>query len=64
LLRGSFSFWDYLFGTAVTADKDKIWPNAYGVVGDYVPQGFFVQQIFPFIWSGRWKDENGDERGI
>ena len=59
-----FAFWDYLFGTAVKADKDKIWPHAYGVVGDYVPQGFFAQQLFPFKWSGRWLDDEGKERGI
>ena len=59
-----FAFWDYLFGTAVKADKDKIWPDEYGVVGDYVPQGFLAQQVFPFTWSGRWEGEDGKERGI
>ena len=44
-----FAFWDYLFGTAVKADKDKRWPHEYGVVGDDVPQGFWAQQIFPFL---------------
>lgn len=44
-----FAFLDYLFGTAVTADR--IWPRRYGVVGDYVPLGFFKQQLFPFIGS-------------
>ncbi|MFC5472795.1 sterol desaturase family protein [Paraherbaspirillum soli] len=56
-----FAFLDYLFGTAVKADKNKIWPNAYGVLGDYVPQGFWAQQVFPFLWSGRWTDEHGRE---
>ena len=56
-----FSFWDYVFGTAVKADKNKIWPNAYGVVGGYVPQGFWKQQFFPFKWSGQWVDESGKE---
>ena len=57
-----FAFWDYLFGTAVKADKNKIWPHKYGVLGGYVPQGFWKQQLYPFTWSGRWVDENGVER--
>ena len=32
--------------TAVTADRK--WPDNYGVVGDYVPEGFLKQQVFPF----------------
>jgi sterol desaturase/sphingolipid hydroxylase (fatty acid hydroxylase superfamily) len=56
-----FPFWDYLFNTAVKADKKKIWPDNYGVVGDYVPRGFWQQQLYPFTWSGRWSDENGIE---
>ena len=44
-----FSFLDYLFGTAVSADR--IWPDRYGVVGNYVPLGFFRQLAFPFIGS-------------
>lgn len=56
-----FAFWDYLFNTAVKADKDKLWPHEYGVQGNYVPPGFWAQQIFPFAWSGRWTDENGTE---
>nr|WP_286185403.1 sterol desaturase family protein [Acidovorax cavernicola] len=57
-----FAFWDYLFGTAVKADKNKVWPERYGVVGDYVFKGFWAQQVFPFLWSGRWTDEAGQER--
>ena len=57
-----FPLWDYLFGTAVKRDKNKTWPNAYGVLGDYVPQGFLAQQVFPFMWSGKWVDETGKER--
>jgi sterol desaturase/sphingolipid hydroxylase (fatty acid hydroxylase superfamily) len=57
-----FPLWDYLFGTAVKKDKNKIWPNAYGVLGNYVPQGFLAQQLFPFTWSGKWVDEDGKER--
>ena len=45
-----FAFLDYLFGTAVTADRK--WPNQYGVVGDYVPNGFWRQFLFPFTWKG------------
>ena len=56
-----FAFWDYLFGTAVKADKNKIWPDGYGVVGDYVPRGFWAQQLHPIRWSGRWVDAHGVE---
>jgi sterol desaturase/sphingolipid hydroxylase (fatty acid hydroxylase superfamily) len=45
-----FAFLDHLFGTAVQADRD--WPKQYGVVGDYVPNGFFRQLKFPFTWKG------------
>lgn len=41
---------DYLFGTAVKSDRE--WPAQYGVVGDYVPNGFWQQFKFPFIWKG------------
>lgn len=41
-----FSFIDYMFKTAV--DSDKQFPEKYGVVGDYVPEGFLKQQAFPF----------------
>ena len=41
-----FSFIDYLFGTAVKTDQR--FPDAYGVVGDYMPDGFVRQQVFPF----------------
>jgi sterol desaturase/sphingolipid hydroxylase (fatty acid hydroxylase superfamily) len=45
-----FSFLDYLFGTAVKSDR--LWPSDYGVLGDYVPDGFFKQLKFPFTWKG------------
>jgi sterol desaturase/sphingolipid hydroxylase (fatty acid hydroxylase superfamily) len=45
-----FAFLDYLFGTAVKSDRP--WPDQYGVVGDYVPNGFFKQLQFPFRWKG------------
>ncbi len=41
-----FSFLDYLFGTAVKGEEE--WPEEYGVVGDYVPEGMLKQQAFPF----------------
>lgn len=45
-----FAFLDYLFGTAVKADRP--WPADYGVKGDYMPNGFLKQQAFPFVWKG------------
>jgi sterol desaturase/sphingolipid hydroxylase (fatty acid hydroxylase superfamily) len=44
-----FAFLDYAFGTAVKSDRE--WPEHYGVVGDYVPNGFFKQLAFPFTWK-------------
>ena len=41
-----FAFLDYLFGTAV--DSQKMWPDRYGVLGGYVPKGFWSQFVFPF----------------
>ena len=41
-----FSFLDYLFKTNVSDKND--WPEGYGVVGDYVPDGLVKQQLFPF----------------
>jgi sterol desaturase/sphingolipid hydroxylase (fatty acid hydroxylase superfamily) len=45
-----FAFLDHLFGTAVKSDK--LWPERYGVLGDYVPDGFLRQLKFPFTWKG------------
>ena len=45
-----FAFLDYLFGTAVKSTK--LWPEHYGVLGDYVPNGFVKQFKFPFTWKG------------
>jgi len=45
-----FAFLDHLFGTAVQSDRK--WPDQYGVVGDYVPNGFWKQVKFPFVWKG------------
>lgn len=45
-----FAFLDYLFGTAVKADRP--WPADYGVKGDYMANGFLKQQAFPFVWKG------------
>jgi sterol desaturase/sphingolipid hydroxylase (fatty acid hydroxylase superfamily) len=44
-----FAFLDHLFGTAVQSDRQ--WPQQYGVVGDYVPNGFWKQLLFPFTWK-------------
>jgi sterol desaturase/sphingolipid hydroxylase (fatty acid hydroxylase superfamily) len=49
-----FAFIDYLFGTAV--DADRPWPDNYGVVGDYVPDGFVAQQLFPFSATAKAND--------
>lgn len=41
-----YAFIDYAFGTAVkTANA---FPEKYGGVGDYMPDGFVKQQLFPF----------------
>jgi sterol desaturase/sphingolipid hydroxylase (fatty acid hydroxylase superfamily) len=44
-----YAFLDYLFGTAVKSTKK--FPEKYGVVGDYMPDGFVRQQLFPFRGS-------------
>ena len=41
-----YAFLDYLFGSAVRGQKG--FPERYGVVGDYMPDGFVRQQLFPF----------------
>jgi len=41
-----YAFIDYAFGTAVKSTKQ--FPEKYGVVGDYMPDGFVRQQLFPF----------------
>ena len=46
-----YAFLDYLFGTAVKSAKK--FPEKYGVVGDYMPDGFVRQQLFPFCGSTR-----------
>jgi sterol desaturase/sphingolipid hydroxylase (fatty acid hydroxylase superfamily) len=44
-----YAFLDHLFGTAVKSDR--AWPSDYGVLGDYVPNGFVKQFQFPFTWK-------------
>lgn len=44
-----YAFIDYLFGTAVKSKNQ--FPERYGVVGDYMPDGFLSQQAFPFRGS-------------
>lgn len=41
-----FAFLDRLFGTAVQSEHQ--FPQNYGVVGNYMPEGFVRQQLFPF----------------
>lgn len=41
-----FVFIDALFGT--TVKSEQIFPEQYGVVGDYMPDGFVQQQLYPF----------------
>ncbi|MDR3385645.1 MAG: sterol desaturase family protein [Rudaea sp.] len=43
-----YAFLDHLFGTAVKVPASKPFPEKYGVVGDYMPDGFLNQQMFPF----------------
>lgn len=49
-----FAFIDHMFGTAVHADRK--WPDEYGVVGHYVPDGFIAQQVFPFSKEAKLHD--------
>jgi sterol desaturase/sphingolipid hydroxylase (fatty acid hydroxylase superfamily) len=46
---GQFAILDRIFGTMVKSPKRL--PDNYGVVGDYVPDGFVRQQLFPFFPS-------------
>ncbi|MDB4985199.1 MAG: fatty acid hydroxylase, partial [Myxococcaceae bacterium] len=41
-----FAFLDALFGNKVKSEQ--AFPEAYGVVGDFMPEGFVRQQLFPF----------------
>ena len=40
-----YAFLDWIFGTAIRGQKG--FPKNYGVVGDYMPDGFLRQQMFP-----------------
>jgi sterol desaturase/sphingolipid hydroxylase (fatty acid hydroxylase superfamily) len=42
-----YAFLDYAFGTAVKVPAHKPLPAGYGVVGDYMPDGWVAQQSFP-----------------
>lgn len=46
-----FAFIDYIFRTAVKSDER--FPKDYGVLGDYMPEGFVRQQMFPFTWKSK-----------
>ena len=41
-----YAFLDHIFGTVVKSDRQ--FPQEYGVLGDYMPEGFAKQQLFPF----------------
>ncbi len=41
-----YAFLDHLFGTAIKGQKG--FPEKYGVQGDYMPDGFLQQLLFPF----------------
>ncbi|MRV71799.1 sterol desaturase family protein [Duganella sp. FT92W] len=41
-----YAFLDHLFGTAIKGQKG--FPEKYGVQGDYMPDGFINQLLFPF----------------
>jgi sterol desaturase/sphingolipid hydroxylase (fatty acid hydroxylase superfamily) len=41
-----FAFIDRVFGTAIKGQQG--FPEKYGVQGDYMPDGFVKQQLFPF----------------
>jgi sterol desaturase/sphingolipid hydroxylase (fatty acid hydroxylase superfamily) len=41
-----YAFLDHLFGTAIKGQKG--FPEKYGVQGDYMPDGFIRQLLFPF----------------
>lgn len=41
-----YAFLDHLFGTAIKGQKG--FPEKYGVQGDYMPDGFVKQLMFPF----------------
>jgi sterol desaturase/sphingolipid hydroxylase (fatty acid hydroxylase superfamily) len=49
-----YAFLDYLFGTAVKSKNQ--FPERYGVVGDYMPDGFVKQQLFPFQATAKGVD--------
>jgi len=55
-----FAFIDHLFGTAVHSANP--WPKRYGVLGDYVPSGFWRQCKFPFVWNGIQSGDRSAER--
>ena len=42
-----FPIYDWLFGTHHLPDEK--WPEAYGVVGDGVPRGYWRQFVYPFL---------------
>jgi sterol desaturase/sphingolipid hydroxylase (fatty acid hydroxylase superfamily) len=51
-----FAFIDWAFGTAIKGQKGM--PEKYGVVGDYMPEGFLAQQAFPFVGVAESSEES------
>lgn len=49
-----YAFLDWIFGTAIKGQQG--FPARYGVVGDYMPEGFVNQQLFPFRGSTEPRD--------
>jgi sterol desaturase/sphingolipid hydroxylase (fatty acid hydroxylase superfamily) len=49
-----YAFLDWIFGTAIKGQRG--FPEHYGVVGDYMPDGFVNQQLFPFHGSTEPRD--------
>ena len=39
--------------SALRCNRIGEWPERYGVQGDYVPNGFWKQMKFPFVWDGK-----------
>lgn len=59
---GQFAFLDHLFGTTVRSERT--WPSRYGVRGDYVPQGFWLQFWFPFRRRAKASAEIGPDAQV
>ena len=54
-----FSVWDHLFGTYSPREKAQL---TYGLVGDRIPESFFVQLFVPL--AGYWRLARGFRRSV